>query len=458
MSEPLRNIVGKGLFWTSSGSVILKVLSLFTIFIVLTRLSVYEYGLVKLATSIIPLLGILTLPGITNVVIADIGTEKGCGRLGKARAILKNFFFLQVILAIVGWAIVYFAAEIIADFYKGQITVLLKVVSFSFLISPIRTVFSVVFGVYFRFLYKSLFSIIEESFKFVLIVFFLFFLSMGPVGFVLAQVLGEVLALVVTFPVFWRVLHPLYRAEDKEHVPLLYLLQNHGKWGLFATYLSNFGRSIRLWIIKFILGTEAVGLFTVAQGILSNTKSLLPLGSIIAPIIPQYMEDRARFFMLAAKSIKYQMAGFMLLGVAMFFVFPYMLVELFPNYTGSIVLFQIILVALIPAAFTATMNPVYFALKRQKDLFFAMVFGTVLIVVFAPIFLQTFGIVGIAYEFVLTGAIFALERYRALRKIIPEFKISLKDFFTIDEYDKEIISLLVMKLEKTLRLLHRRER
>ena len=59
-----------------------------------------------------------------------------------------------------------------------------------------------------------------------------------------------------------------------------------------------------------------------------------------------------------------------------------------------------------------------------------------------PVFIKFFGVMGIAYEFVLTGVLFALERYFFVRKLIPYFKIKISDIFSIDDYDKVILDRL----------------
>jgi len=71
------------------------------------------------------------------------------------------------------------------------------------------------------------------------------------------------------------------------------------------------------------------------------------------------------------------------------------------------------------------------------------------IAVFLPAFTYFFGTAGIIYEFVLTSALFTLERYRVLRKLLPDFHPSLKDFFSLDDMDryfiKEIKKFILLK-------------
>lgn len=450
MQKSLTRVIGEGTFWTTSSSIVLKLVSLFALFVILHKLSVYEYGLVKLASSVVPLLGFLALPGINNVVIADMGVEKGQGNIGKVRAIFNNYFQIQLLLAFIGWAIVFFGANIIANFYQGQISYLFQVASFSFLLSPFRTMVVTAFSVYLKFFQKSVFSFAEEFSKFLLIIILLLVFPTGPVGVMWAQVLAQVVALLVIAPAFFRVHSKFSHERAHQTLPLFNSIYLHGKWSMFATYLSSFGRNMRLWIIKFILGTEAVGIFTVAQGLISNTRALFPLSGVITPIIPQYVAQKERFLKLVNKGLKYQFLGYLALGLVAFLFFPQFISLLFPNYVASVPLFEIMLLFLIPASFTSVFNPIYFAFKEQKNLFYAMIRGTILILLLAPPALYFFGIKGIAFEFVLNGAFFTFDRYRSLRKLYPDLKISAKEFFTMDAEDYRILKKIgvVLKLRR----------
>jgi len=200
-----------------------------------------------------------------------------------------------------------------------------------------------------------------------------------------------------------------------------------------------------------MLSTEAVGLFSIATSLISHTVSLLPLSTIIAPVIPQYVHQRERFYRIINKAIKYQIIGFTVVGIVAFFVFPPIIISLFPNYAASVPLFKVMLLVLIPLSFAVIFTPTFFALKKQKSLFFATILQTTLILIFAPLFISVFGIMGIVYEFILTTALFVVERYILLRKLLPDLHLSLKNFITIDAEDYVILNKIVRFVRVRLR-------
>jgi len=447
MAKSILRTIGEGTLWTSGSTVLLKVIGLATIFLILHRLSVYEYGLVQLVLSILPLFSIFLLPGMSSVVVADMGVARGEGDRGEMRAIFSNYFLLQVLLAICAWAIVFFGADIIANYYKGQVSGLLKIISFSFLVSPFRGSIQIVLRVYLKFFQQSLYTVVEEFLKLFFIALFFFVFHISVPGVLLAAVLAEVSTVLVMTASFLGAYRDFSRAPILEKKPFWSLLYFHGKWGLFTSYLNSFGQNMRLWIVKFMLGTEAVGLFSVASGLLSHTASLIPISGILAPIIPQYVDQKERFYRLIVKGVKYQMISSIVVGIAAFSVFPLIIVLLFPNYAQSMPLFQKMIFAIIPMSF-GTITSAFFALKAQKNLFYATLYRTVLIVIFSPLFIFLFGLPGVAYELILTLSLFALERIIVLRKLLPGIKIGVRSVFLVDDEDR----ILLQRIQNFLKL------
>src|SRR3989344_206314 len=179
--SPLR-IIGEGTAFNSFSNVALKFVGLATVFFILRRLSAYEYGLTELTISSLPLLSIFFLPGMGDVVIADMSLERGKGNLSRMKSIFLQFFKLQFLLSIVVWAIVFFGANLIANYYEGPISLLLKIYSFSFLLSPFRSMIIMFFTVNLKFFQQSFYTFLEEVFKLIFLLFFFFILGKGPDG------------------------------------------------------------------------------------------------------------------------------------------------------------------------------------------------------------------------------------------------------------------------------------
>ena len=68
------------------------------------------------------------------------------------------------------------------------------------------------------------------------------------------------------------------------------------------------------------------------------------------------------------------------------------------------------------------------------------------IVLYSAIFLPVFGIYGVAFEYVLTILTFTIERYRRIKRRLPDFSISPKNIFSFDENDEFVFQMIKQKL------------
>ena len=453
MNQHIAHTISRGTFWLSSSGVALKVVSLTSTFVVLSHLSVYEYGLVVLVLSIIPIFSIFLLPGLSEVVIADMGIEKSRNNLGKMKAIFNNYIAIQFVLAFLAWVIVFFGSDIIATFYKGQVGMLLKIISFTFFLSPLRSALGILFNVYLKFFSQSVYTFLEEFFKLLLLSFFFFVLGRGTEGVVLATVFSEILALLVLTPVFIKT-YSLFSKTTSEPVPLLGSLHFHGKWSVFASYLATFGKKSRLWIIKFMLGTEIVGLYAVAEGLFGHVSSFMPINKVITPILPQYIDQKERFRKIILKSIKYQSVGYVLVGIAAFLGIPHLITFVFPNYIDSIILSQVILIALLPTAAVVVLNPIFSALRAQKQFFVTTIARVIVMLALTPAFILLFGIKGVIYELILTTIFIMFVRYFSLKRLFPILTFDIKEFFSIDSDDRMIFNTMIQPARKLFKVVN----
>ena len=225
------------------------------------------------------------------------------------------------------------------------------------------------------------------------------------------------------------------------------MLLKNGKWGILSTYMNNFGQNVRLWIVKFMLGTEAVALFSFAFTLFGHTMSLVAISNILNPIFSKLKDDTSKFIKLIDKSIKYQFIAYVGLLIVALTTFPTIIDYFFPNYHDSLFLFKILMIAIIPASFANIFTPLFYALNAQKSLFNSIMIKNFFIALFSVIFIYFFGILGVAIEYLATVTVYSFERYRKLKKIIPNFSISIKDFFTIDIHDRVIMDSILKKFK-----------
>lgn len=442
-------IVSRGVAWLASTTILIKIVGFFSIFLILNHLTMYEYGFAELILTIVPLLSIFLLPGLSTTVIADMGLERGNGDLPRMKGLLLSFLKLQLLFSIVIFVIVFFGGHMLAILYgREDAALLFKIISFSFLVSPLRTIAQTFQNVYFRFRQRSTQTALEEIWKLILLAVFFYMFNMGVIGLILAIVLSQVLALISIAVPLSRI-DPMFWKTNAIHYPIFHFLKYHGKWGIFSNYLGTVGKNIRPWIVKFILGTEAVAIYAVVHGLIGHTSSLVPLDSVVKPMFPQYVHDKPRLYRIIATSVKYELFGYMLVSVVAALFASLFIEWFFPQYLSAVPLFQVMLLMLVPIAFDAIFSGVFYALQAQRNLFWASAYKLMLTVILMPPFLYFFGLFGIAYAVITINCLYVLERYLMLKRLMPGFSLHARSFFSVDEYDRFIVkkfSLALLRL------------
>ena len=439
MEKSLSRKIGEGVFWLGSHSIVVKIVGLLTVFLILRRLSVYEYGVSELVFSVVGILSLFLLPGLNDLILFEFGREKGRENLGTMKKLFFDYAKLGLVLGIVLWVILFFGADIISDYYGKNIANLFRISSFLFLISAFKSLMKLIFNAYLKFFIISVWSFSEELLKLGFLALFFFYFNFRMEGLFLAHVLSLLAAVLIFIPVFLGVYKNFSGVKADKSVSLIKILTSHGKWAVLINYSKSIGDNLRLWLIKIFLGTEAVGLFSVAYGLYSHTASLFPLSSVVRPIIPQYFHDKEKFYKLISKSIKYQFLGYLAIGIVAFFAFPPIIVWLFPNYASSMFLFKGFLFALLAVSFGGIFAYVFYAVRAQRRFVLNVAIRTFSILLFLPVFVYFFGRLGLVFEFIFSAIIMSVDRYMVLKRLLPGFKLYARDFFALDEMDRYFI-------------------
>ncbi|MDE1924846.1 MAG: oligosaccharide flippase family protein [Patescibacteria group bacterium] len=450
MNVPIVKTVAQGTALTSFTTILIKLIGLVSVFLILSRLSAAQYGVVELSLSLTSLLGIFMLPGISSLVLADVGAEKGRGNLSSARAILYSSLTLQLSLGVVAWAAVFFGADVFVRLYHLS-SYDIRIVSFLFLLSPLTTTIGTLFLLHLRFFEQSLMNVLSEAAKLILLFVLLLYVHLTVEGVLYAVLFSQLLTVLVLGPRSLRLFSMLHDGAATPRVPWSRFLWGRGMWSTLSTYTGNVGSAARLWIIRRVLGEEAVGLYAVAAGLMSHTTALVPLPSVLTPLLPQYAHDKERFVRLVRKGIEYQFLAYLVLGAGAFIFFPPIFGWIFPKYVGAFPLFRLMLLGLIPGAVIAIVTPAFSALKLQKSFFMSMLFKTASTIVFAFIGVTYFGLYGLAFESVLTGTLQAIGRVRSLRKYLGGVRLFRSDFLSFDDEDRVVIGSVRQALVRVLR-------
>ncbi len=443
--------VGRGVAWNSASAIVGKALMFTNVLIILTFVSVYEYGFSELVLSVISMIGIVLLPGLTSTLIADMSVERGRENYTHLNELFFHQLLLNIVLGVCSWAFLFFLSNPVAALagnpYAAQF---LQIASFLFLISPFRTSGQTLAAVMLRFFDQSFYGVIEEVCKLIILLICVVWLSMGIHGLMYAIVFSQLAGVIIFAPRTYSAYRLFAAYPSNDWFRFWDIVRGHRTWSVGTSYIGTFTQNARIWIIKFFLGTEAVALFSFAYGLFSHIVSLFPLTTVLAPIIPRYIERRDQMARILRAALKIQLVVAIAFVIGSY-IFGYLFVSLFfPKYIAAVPLLYVILLGTISNSAIALFTPVFAAFKDQRSFLFSNVFKTFLMLVLLPLMIMAFGIVGIGVEIVLTTFINGIERYFRLRRILPEFTLQFRELFRSDEYESEAMRTVLNTLQSSI--------
>lgn len=440
--------LGYGFAWNTSALVIGKLIGFANMFMVLTHLTVYEYGLTELTFSAVSTISLFLLPGLVATITSDLGVERGRQGWGKMKALFLEYFFFSCVLGVLAWAFLFFGSSFVAHVSGNDlIDRFFKIVSFLFLIAPMRIATTMLAIVMVRYADLAFFSVIEEGVKGLLLAIFFFWLERGADGLLLAAVLAQLGAVLLFVPRTLSAYRIFSHASEVPREPFSRMLRDHRKWSVASSYVGTLSQNIRLWIIKILLGTEAVGLFAFAYGIMSHLASALPLNSLITPLVPGLVDKRIELARLIRATIKVQFAVSVSIS-AIFICFGYVFVEhFFPQYLAAIPLAYVIMITFILSSIGTPLTPVFIVLQEQRSFFTSQVLKLCIMLTVLPLAISVFGLVGIGIELALTVFGNICERFYRFRRLVPEFSMRPRDVFSLDSHERNVIKLIFRALK-----------
>ncbi len=439
-NKSIKRVIAESTFLLSASSLFTKVLWLATSLIVLKILTVREFGIVELMFSVTAMMSIFSLPGLYGIVLNDVGLEKKNGNYNNIRYLLKQYFMYLFIPSIVAWIVMFFGADIITIRFSTLAGNLIRIMSFSFFVSPFWAVAQVLLMVESRFSAIALHQLAMAFSKFVFVAVLAFLDSLTVSWVLIAHVAMDYIGLIVVVPSIYFVIKNFGRSEEQVSISLWNIIIKHGKWAIFASYINDSTKSFRLWVIKMMLGTEAVGLYAAAFGMMSQIRTILPLQKILSSIIPQYDVKTSTFNKLVVKGIKYNLIGSLFLCVVASVFVPVLIYILLPQYIPSIFLFEIMLISMLPVSVGGVLSIVFYALKKQKNLFWANIIRLLSTMVLLPVLIMFFGLYGAAFELTTASLVFVFERLRVIKQELPNIIFSWNSLFKYDKLDLLIVS------------------
>lgn len=423
-----------------SWSFVVAGVGLMTSFLTLTALSVREFGLYQLVLAAVAFIGTFSIDFFDAVVQSDISRALAAAREQEAKRLFLEFAGLKIILGLVVTAALFFGADVIARAYgaaEGPVATYIRIISIVMAVRALRSTASLFL--------KSVVSLkalgasaVEELTKLIIVA--AFFVTSGvDVSLVLwATVLGATGSLVYVFVPFARAYQRSFASVNAaSHSLFLQVMKGYGALVLFRTTVHQAAKPLRPWLVKALVGTEAVALYALAANLATLLKDFFPLVNV--SLVAWEIGNPERLRTIFTRGVKYSFwAGLLLAAVSLALVPPFVGL-LLPKYLPAMPLFLFLLVAFPFHGISQLEYSLLTAFREQKlltaRLFAELIISTALLLFLLPVM----GILAVGVE--VNGAIVWRVWYlqKALGRKYPFLKLHVRPFFRFDGEDRMIV-------------------
>ncbi|MBI5221555.1 MAG: oligosaccharide flippase family protein [Candidatus Magasanikbacteria bacterium] len=310
------------------GSVIIRIIDFIIAILILRWLSIFEFGLYRLALSAQDLFSGFFLSGLDNVIVSDV--SRGLQKDVRAAKILYTTFlgFISAIGFLL-WSLFFFGNNIFLSKF-GITSESAKIISFLFLLAPLETIYNLKFSILLDFGWGTAYRIARDFSRLGSLVVFLSYFSLGIEGALWSLVFARLLPLSIILIFYHRdsffILPNIF--EVKNSLKILFF--EHGKWALLDDFVMNIGKNIRPFIIRYFAGVEAVAIFSVAQNLLAHSSSLFPIRDVLTPIFPRMADKPDQLISKINRSAKYSVWAHFAVAIAAAMGAPILVYLFFP--------------------------------------------------------------------------------------------------------------------------------
>lgn len=449
--ESMGNVVMRGMAISSAGTVMWKFIDALTAVSLLRLLSLFDYGIYRLALAAYEFMAGFFLAGLENVVVSDVASYLARDRR-RAQAIFSFYIWFVALVSAAFFLLFFFGAKIIAPWLgEAEGIPYLAVVSLFFIAVPFETAYKLKFQIFLDFGWGNAYRLVSSIARIVSIALFYFFAEFGAQEALWAGFASMLVPVLVSLG---------YRRDPLLVIPswpecrsaISDLFLRHGKWAIASDFINNFAQNIRPFFIKIFVGIEGVALMALAQGLIAHLKSLFPLREILTPVLPRAADDPERLARQINRATKYATAAHILLTIAAAIGAPIFVALVLPKYVPALPYFYLFLIGFPLSGFRTVAIPVFYALRAQQKLFAVTVSRTAAVVILNAAFTYLFGLWGAATEGLLLGILTTPAYALAMKRALPRWKFSWKEFFSFDEYDRAVFKDIKQKVLLRLKI------
>ncbi len=446
MPSPFKQIVKNSLIVLNSNVALLATNFVF-VFVMIRYLGLHDFGVLSLALTVLAFSEQLITLGLFPVMVSELSDCIGKQNVPRAKTFLYRYGQVQLIISFLLSLILVFVAFVNPPSLPPDFFWVWVAIAAYLPFAALKSWFFVLFDAFLRFdlLARSLFC--EAVVKLALILtFFLFHWSGAIVAVAWIIVIGQVIGVLIISPAFFTLLKPWLLIAREKNKAFWNLSKSQGKWAFVTHLTKNMQQNGYPWIIKFFLGVEAVGVFSVLQRVSNALMGLLqPLDEALQPMVSG-MQDEKQVWKFYNKISKYSFW----LGALFFVVFSIVIPPLLLFYLGkSYPLQEITMIALLATlplyALSFPIRSLLYKFRQQRLITGMTIASTIVLFLAGIVLMPQFGLLGVGLAiFMFFFVDFAIRCWYLQKQRRAQFSFS--GFFSIDSQDRLFFEKLKLKI------------
>jgi len=448
--KTLLRTAAEGFAITATGDLLAKVFGIVTTFIVLAWLTPYDYGLWRLLQSVVTGMSLITLSGVTGIIVADIARELGAGRTQAAQTVIWRTTQLFVSTGILAAGLLFIAAPVISTVSGINLTVYLWILALSIGIGSVFQVSQILFQARLQPIHGTISKNLGNIAYLMGIGFLVAQMNLGILGLVIAYGVSVSVPALVYLPYLLR---QAVRARS-EHEVGSYKLRDtvlkRGKWALANDYVSILVSALWPWITGYFLGIEAVGYAGLAIVLISQVFSLVPFQYILRAILPRFSDDAGRMQEWVQRGLRYSLWIHIIAGVAVIGAAALLFPILFPVYGPVIPIAALLLLSVPFRAMSAVLTEWFYATSSQKELFMSTAVPKLVALALLPPLLIWFGLYGFVAWYVLSSDAVLIFRMRKVKREL-NIRTDMVSLFKPDQRDWQLLRHALREITGSVR-------
>lgn len=433
-------------FWNTVG----KAVGFLSTFVIISSLTIYQYGVYQLLLSIYSIFSDNITYG-ASVVGNDISRYIGEGKEEKAKKLFFEYSVFTLMVGVVLWMMIYFGAEWPSFRYQQNFVDLIQLMSWLFVLDVFYVFLNSVLKARLKFKVIASRGSYYKIFQTIVLGYYFIFQAVDLKQVILSMVFGSAISLLFLLKPAYDAWKPWKHVNMEKTALMWKLMKSYGKWDVANQLSTKVIAYVQPWIIKFVISTEAVAIYSIAQTLVGIITSFFPTKTI-ASLIPRIAHQKERVNRLYQYGTKYLLLWSVVSALGALIFVPPLIYIFFAKYAVSLPYFYVLLVTAPISALGVLPSVIVVVYRHYKFLFFQKVLKMALTIPLYFILVPLWGLWGIVVLGLLVSFVLLFSIFRFLKDVEPWLHLRVDDMFRFTDGDREFLKNSKRELAASVRV------